>query len=112
MEAGLNRGTWARDLNVSPAEQQHLKGTPLLTMKPCLFVANLSEAELDGGSHYAALKELAAARRWPVVPILGDLEVELQAFSPRSARNFWPVWVLPKPAWPASSGSPPGCWVW
>ena len=73
---------------MGPAEEKHLEGTPLLTLKPCLFVANLSEAELAGGSHYAALKELAAARHWPVVPILGDLEVELQAFSPEERQEF------------------------
>jgi len=70
------------------AEQKHLEGTPLLTMKPCLFVANLSEAELERRSHYPALMELAAARHWPVVPILGDLEVELQAFSPEERQEF------------------------
>jgi hypothetical protein len=88
VEAGLNAGTWARGLNLGPAEQKNLEGTPLLTMKPCLFVANLSEAELEGGSHYAALKALAAARNLPVVPILGDLEAELQAFSPEERREF------------------------
>ena len=71
VEAGLNRGTWARDLTLGPVEQKHLEGTALLTMKPCLFVANLSEAELERGSHYPALMELAAARRWPVGPCDG-----------------------------------------
>ena len=85
VEAGLNRGTWARDLNLGPAELKHLEGTPLLTMKPCLFVANLSEAELNGGIHYAALKALAAARHRPVVPILGDLEAGTPGFLPRGA---------------------------
>jgi len=88
VEAGLNRGTWARDQNVGPAELKNLEGTPLLTMKPCLFVANLSEAELNGGSLYAALKALAEARHWPVVPILGDLEAELQAFAPEERQEF------------------------
>ena len=88
VEAGLNRGTWARDLNLSPAEVQHLEGASLLTLKPCLLVANLDEAELTGGPHYAALQGLAAARRWPLVPILGDLEVELQAFAPEERREF------------------------
>jgi ribosome-binding ATPase YchF (GTP1/OBG family) len=88
VEAGLNGGMWARDLNVGPAELKHLEGAALLTLKPGLFVANLSEAELDGGCHYAALQELAAARHRPVVPILGDLEVELQAFSPEERREF------------------------
>jgi GTP-binding protein YchF len=88
VEAGLNGGRWARDLKLDPAELKHLEGTPLLTLKPCLFVANLSEAELNGGSHYAALQALAAARPRPVVPILGDLEVQLQAFSPEERREF------------------------
>jgi ribosome-binding ATPase YchF (GTP1/OBG family) len=59
-----------------------------LTLKPCLWVANLSEAELQGGPHYAALQGLAAQRRRPVVPILGDLEVELQAFAPEERQEF------------------------
>jgi hypothetical protein len=88
VEAGLNRGAWARDLNLGPAEQKHLEGTPLLTMKPCLFVANLSEAELNGGVYYVAMKALAAARNLPVVPILGDLEAELQDFSPEERQEF------------------------
>jgi GTP-binding protein YchF len=88
VEAGLNQGTWARDLKIGPEELKYLEGTPLLTLKPCLWVANLSEAELQGGPHYAALQGLAAQRRRPVVPILGDLEVELQAFAPEERQEF------------------------
>jgi len=67
---------------------ESLRDTPLLTLKPCLFVANLSEAELNGGPYYTALQELAGARLWPLVPILGDLEVELQAFAPEERLEF------------------------
>jgi ribosome-binding ATPase YchF (GTP1/OBG family) len=88
VEAGLDRGTWARNLHLDPGEREQLHHVPLLTMKPCLFVANLSETELAGGAHYQALQALAAARRWPVVPILGDLEAELQAFAPEERREF------------------------
>ena len=56
-------------------------------------MANLSEEELHGGPHYPALKQLAAARRRPVVPILGDLEVELQDFPPEERQEFLPGWV-------------------
>jgi GTP-binding protein YchF len=88
VEAGLNQGTWARNLRLTPAEIENLKDTPLLTLKPCLFVANLSEAELHRSPHYAALQELAGARPWPLIPILGDLEVELQAFAPEERQEF------------------------
>ena len=88
VEAGLNQGTWARNLKLTTAEIENLKDTPLLTMKPCLFVANLSEAELPGGPYFAALKKLAGARQWPLLPILGDLEAELQEFSPEERQEF------------------------
>ncbi len=87
-EAGLNGGKWVRDLALSPGDLEHLSATPLLTLKPCLFVANLSEAELQGGPHYQALLKLAEDRRAPVVPILGDLEAELLEFSPEERAEF------------------------
>lgn len=87
-EEGLNRGKWARDLGLGPRELEQLQAVPLLTLKPCLFVANVSEQELSDGFHYTALKQLAAARNLPVVPILGDLEAELQEFSPEEQGEF------------------------
>jgi ribosome-binding ATPase len=87
-ESGLSRGQWVRDLALSPDDLEHLKATPLLTLKPCLFVANLTEEELNGGPHYQALLKLAQGRGTPVVPILGDLEAELQEFSPGDRAEF------------------------
>lgn len=88
VEEGLNRGQWTRDLGLSPQEKEQLRATPLLTLKPCLFVANLNEEELRDGLHYTALRKLAAARTVPLVPILGDLEVELQDFPPEERGDF------------------------
>ena len=88
VEASLNKGKWARDLNITPADREHLKDVPLLTLKPYLFVANLSEEEFKRGLYHGALEDLAAARGVPVVPILGDLEAELQEFPPEERREF------------------------
>jgi hypothetical protein len=88
VDAGLDRGKWARDLELTPTDLDHLRDVPLLTLKPYLFVANLSEEELAAGPHYAALLQLAAPRQVPVVPILGDLESELSDFSPGERRDF------------------------
>ena len=88
VEEGLNRGQWARDLGLSPQEKEKFQATPLLTLKSCLFVANLNEEEFRDGPHYRALGKLAAARGVPLVPILGDLEVELQDFPPEERGAF------------------------
>jgi GTP-binding protein YchF len=88
VEENLNQGKWARDLELSPADLEHLNPVPLLTLKPYLFVANLSEAEFPEGPHYFALKELARFRQVAVVPILGDLEAELMELPETDRREF------------------------
>jgi len=87
-EAALNRGQWVRDLPLSAAEWEDLAPVALLTVKPYLFVANLSEEEFRGGAAYRALQELAEARGVPLVPILGDLEAELMELPEAERREF------------------------
>ncbi|MFZ2087097.1 MAG: redox-regulated ATPase YchF [Desulfobaccales bacterium] len=88
VEEGLNQGRWVRDLGLKSEELAHLADTPLLTQKPYMFVANVSEAELPGGSHLRSLEELGQKRRAPVIPILGDLEAELADLSPEEQKEF------------------------
>jgi GTP-binding protein YchF len=88
VEAGLNQGKRARELDLNAAERQHLKEVPLLTLKPYLFVANLSEAEYPEGPAYRTLEELARTRQVPLVPIFGDLEAELQELPPAERGEF------------------------
>jgi GTP-binding protein YchF len=97
VEAGLNQGKWARDLEVSAAAREYLQAVPLLTLKPYLFVANVSEEELRGGPCWVALENLAASRGVPVVPILGDLEAELREFSLEERREFLASLELSEP---------------
>lgn len=97
MEEGLNRGKWARDLGLSPQEKEKLQAAPLLTLKSCLFVSNLNEEEFRHGPRYPALRKLAAARGLPLVPILGDLEVELQDLSPEERSESLPGLGLEEP---------------
>ena len=79
---------WVRDQDLDPGEWALLEEVALLTSKPYLFVANLSEEEYQGGAAYQALLALGEQRQVPVVPILGDLEAELTDFSPEEQREF------------------------
>lgn len=87
-EAALNQGKWLSKLPWSAAEEEDLRPVALLTVKPYLFVANLSEAEFRGGPAYTALQELARTRGVPLVPILGDLESELLELPEAERREF------------------------
>ncbi len=88
VEEGLNQGKWARGLGLTPQDLEYLKEVALLTLKPYLFVANLSESEFHGGPHYRALQDLAAARGVAAVPLLRDLEAELMELSEPERREF------------------------
>lgn len=88
VEETLNQGRWTWELKLPPAELALLQEVALLTLKPYLFVANLSEDEFPAGPCYQALKELGERRRVPVVPLLGDLEAELHELPPEEQREF------------------------
>lgn len=67
-----------------------LKETPflqLLTAKPVVYVANVSEDQLQGSEKLDAVEELARASNAPLVRICGDLEAEIASLSDRAERQ-------------------------
>ena len=82
LEAFVNQGRWAGQFPWTEVERTLLAEVPLLTRKPYLLVANVSEDEWRGRRFLPALETLALARQVPLIPILGDLEAELQESAP------------------------------
>lgn len=77
LETFMDPGRWAADFPAAAGEQALLAETPLLTRKPFLLVANISEAEWRQRRYLPALEKLAQERRVALIPIMGDLEAEL-----------------------------------
>ncbi len=74
----LNAGEPVRSLDVDPPDRTHLEEVHLLTMKPVLYVANVGEDDLHGGSeHVEALREEAECRGGDVLRLCASLEAEL-----------------------------------
>jgi GTP-binding protein YchF len=64
------------------AEQEILKRSGLLCVKPILYVGNVSEEDLAdpmSNAHYKALADLAASEGRPIVSISAQIEAELQS---------------------------------
>ncbi|HJW08985.1 MAG TPA: redox-regulated ATPase YchF [Holophagaceae bacterium] len=79
--AQLNEGRWANKAGLSKDEEAMVRSFGLLTLKPVLFVGNISEGDIadpDANAHYQKLKVLAAERHAPVIPICSKLEAEIQ----------------------------------
>jgi hypothetical protein len=96
LEAFLNQGRWAKHFPWSPTESALLVEVPLLTRKPCLLVANISEAEWRHRRFLPSLEKLALDRQVPLIPILGDLEAELQDLAPGDRQEFLAAASMPE----------------
>ncbi|MFP3867079.1 MAG: redox-regulated ATPase YchF [Desulfobacteraceae bacterium] len=88
LEDFLNQGHWASRFALTDIEQEMLQEIPLLTQKPCLLVANLSESEMQERRYLPALEELAATRQIPLLPLIGDLEAEIRTLPPEDQGQF------------------------
>ena len=84
------RGIWQAGL--SPDERAALKPLALLTGKPVLYAANVTEAELTGeeGPHLRALRAAVAATDEPadIVPFSAKIESELAELAPPDRREL------------------------
>ena len=86
-EADLNKGIPAR--SIADINDDYIQRLALLTIKPVLYVANVSEPGIDISSEHAqVLRDLAGNEKVPVVTICGKLEDELQEISGEEKQVF------------------------
>jgi GTP-binding protein YchF len=88
----LAEGTPLWRAGLGEAALARLRGLQLLTAKPVLYAANVTEAELAGeeGPHLAALRAAVAAggERAEVVPFSAKIEAELAELPPAERADF------------------------
>ena len=81
VKAHLEEGKSARSMEFEEDEMEIMSDIPLLSNKPIIYVANMSEDDfhnnIDGNAFYKQVLEIAAAEHSEVVPICARLEEEL-----------------------------------
>ena len=81
LHAALSDGKCAREVDLDESEREFLYDTPLLTMKPVIYVANVSEDEVSGeptdNADYTALKAQAEREHAGVIAVCAQLEAEI-----------------------------------
>lgn len=79
--AHLEEGKSARSFDFSESEQDMIKTTPLLSNKPVIYAANLSEEDfrgnLESNEHYKAVCDIAKEENSVVLPICAQIEAEI-----------------------------------
>ena len=81
LHAALSDGRSAREVELDDSEREYLYDTPLLSMKPIIYVANVSEDEVGGeplnNRNYVALKEQATREHAEIIAVCAQLEAEI-----------------------------------
>ncbi|MDD2418604.1 MAG: redox-regulated ATPase YchF [Oscillospiraceae bacterium] len=79
--AALEQGKPARSVECTPEEEIILASVALLTKKPVIYAANLSEddfmGKLNNNPHYLKVEQLAAPEKAEVLPICAQLEADM-----------------------------------
>ncbi len=92
LHAALSEGKCAREVDLDENERAYLFDTPLLTLKPVIYVANVSEDEIGkeplGNREYAALKEQAAREHAGILPVCAQLEAEIAELEGEEKQMF------------------------
>ena len=90
--AFLQQGKGLWEAKLTPEQLEILKPLTLLTAKPVLYAANVSDAELHGneGKHLKALREAvrASGEHAEVVPFSAKIEAELAELPPEDRAEF------------------------
>jgi len=87
--AHLGEGKPARSFAVPEALRPAFRESFLLTAKPVLYLANVDEAGLAGGSPYLkALQTFAEGGGSPVLPVCAQVEAELCELEPDERQAF------------------------
>jgi len=89
VQALLNRGRMAKDLQITGERKAVYSELQLLTSKPVFYVANVDQAELRGeGSCLKTMLDWAEREGHRVVIICGDLEAELSELNEEERDEF------------------------
>ncbi len=91
VKAGLDAGTPVRAHGLTAEEHEEVKDLFLLTAKPVLYIANISEGQLgkeDADAFVKQVKEIAAKENAEVVTLAAAIESEIQQLPLEERKSF------------------------
>ena len=92
LKAHLETGKSARSYPFTDEERSMLKDTPLLSNKPVIYAANLSEADFTGdinsNGEYKAVLAVAEEEKAEVLPICAKIEADIADMSDEDKKLF------------------------
>ncbi len=88
----LENGKSARGFDYTDDEREMIKSTPLLSGKPVIYAANLSEEDfvnnVDTNKNFNIVKQIAEQEHSAVLPICAQIEAEIADMTPEDKEMF------------------------
>ena len=92
VKACLEEGKCARSLGLSDEEKAWIEESRLLTLKPIIYVANISEDEVAGeyrdNPHYEKLRHHAESEESEIIAVSAQIEAEIAELEGEEKLNF------------------------
>ena len=88
IKAHLDEGRPVRAMKLEDEERREIRDLFLLTIKPTLYVANVTEDGFEHNPYLDAVRELAAAEGSEVVAVCAALEAEIVQLAPGERAEF------------------------
>lgn len=88
IKEALEQGIPARRQGLNERELDSVRECNLVSLKPVLYIANISSMEDIPGSHVKALQETARADGSEVIPICGRDEADISQLDPADREEF------------------------
>ena len=89
----LEDGKSARSVECTEEEKELLASVSLLTNKPIIYAANMSDSDfkdgsVDGNPYFEMVKEIAESEHAAVLPICAEIEAEISGMEPDEKEMF------------------------
>ena len=84
----LEKGESIRTLSFNEEEAKLLKGFQLLTIKPVLYVANVSEGGFENNPHLTSIKGFAEVENSEVVAICAEIEAQISKLDIQEKQEY------------------------
>ena len=93
VKEALDEGKAARSVECTPEEAELLASVSLLTNKPIIYAANMSENDFSNGSvegnkYFNVVKEIADSEHAGVLPICAEIEAEISGMELEEKEMF------------------------
>ena len=88
LRACLNEGHRARNVDLAPEERALVRDVHLITTKPVMYIANVSEGGFTENPYLEAVREKAATENARVVPVCAGIEAEIAQLDEADRKEF------------------------